>query len=229
MAAADESLRLQIVHPQAPPQDSRRIIVLVALMAADATRTRQLVQGLAAQRGCLLWQPSFSGLSNQQDAQGEEEDDEEDEEDMEKLPDSQAPRASLAFIHVQSEFQDEFGEFWVRGDALSPLVLLFITVSIGSHCRLVPTGAACRHVELARRHCTELLVRLGFTGTDLHKEKPVRGVSWSRATAGAKQSHLFANYASTIRAIRCRQCATQPASLTTTPDTLSTPGPKCKS
>lgn len=85
--------------------DRNLILMLIAVTSSDATRPRQLINGLAAQQTCRIWHPRLTGhclprcLEDDimSDGSGE--------------PLSNKPfRPSLAFLHVQSESDREFGK-----------------------------------------------------------------------------------------------------------------------
>lgn len=80
--------------------------MLVAVSSADATRPRQLINGLAAQRTCRIWHPRAAGPCLPRCLQ--------DDMMMDNPEDMSAPnrpfKPSLAFLHVQSEGDREFGE-----------------------------------------------------------------------------------------------------------------------
>ncbi|KAM7541058.1 hypothetical protein Aperf_G00000031734 [Anoplocephala perfoliata] len=84
--------------------DRNLILMLVAVSSADATRPRQLINGLAAQRTCRIWHPRVAGPCLLRCLQ----------EDMiadnpgDISTSSRHFKPSLAFLHVQSEDDREF-------------------------------------------------------------------------------------------------------------------------
>lgn len=79
--------------------------MLVAVSSSDATRPRQLINGLAAQQTCRIWHPRLTGpclpRCLQEDMMTEESGD---------VLSNKPFRPSLAFLHVQSESDREFGK-----------------------------------------------------------------------------------------------------------------------
>lgn len=94
------------------PDDRQLVLMLVAVSAADSTRPRQLINGLAAQQTCRIWHPRISGPCLPQclqDEVGQVEGREMGE--LQDLSNSAIVlRPSLAFLHVQSEGDREFGK-----------------------------------------------------------------------------------------------------------------------
>ncbi|VDN96234.1 unnamed protein product [Rodentolepis nana] len=83
--------------------DRSLILMLVAVSPSDATRPRQLINGLAAQQTCRIWHPRLNGHCLPRCLQ----DDMVSEASGDAL--SNKPfRPSLAFLHVQSENAREF-------------------------------------------------------------------------------------------------------------------------
>ncbi|KAM3185638.1 hypothetical protein ACTXT7_005973 [Hymenolepis weldensis] len=83
--------------------DRNLILMLVAVSSSDATRPRQLINGLAAQQTCRIWHPRLTGpclpRCLQEDMMTEESGD---------FLSNKPFRPSLAFLHVQSESDREF-------------------------------------------------------------------------------------------------------------------------
>ena len=90
--------------------------MLIAVTSADSTRPRQLINGLAAQQSCRIWHPRIAGVCLPRCLQEEVEDGEMENGmsngEMENhVNSSRLLRPSLAFLHVQSEDDREFGEW----------------------------------------------------------------------------------------------------------------------
>ncbi|VDM21754.1 unnamed protein product [Hydatigera taeniaeformis] len=110
LTVASGSLTAQEGH--SAPDDRQLVLMLVAVSAADSTRPRQLINGLAAQQTCRIWHPRVSGpclLQCLQEEVGQVEG-EEIEGSQDLSTSAIVLRPSLAFLHVQSESDREFGK-----------------------------------------------------------------------------------------------------------------------
>ncbi|KAL5111527.1 hypothetical protein TcWFU_002182 [Taenia crassiceps] len=92
------------------PDDRQLVLMLVAVSAADSTRPRQLINGLAAQQTCRIWHPRISGPCFPQCLQDEvgQVEGRGTGESQDLSNSATVLKPSLAFLHVQSEGDREF-------------------------------------------------------------------------------------------------------------------------
>nr|CDS26144.1 rho GTPase activating protein [Hymenolepis microstoma] len=177
--------------------DRSLILMLVAVSPSDATRPRQLINGLAAQQTCRIWHPRLNGHSLPRCLQ----------EDMvtEASGDvlSNKPfRPSLAFLHVQSENTREFELYRqvLNGDmsswflSYSPDYALTTNRidTVESRCSQGDDCEMCRHRHrefqhnsLPNRQSHQLSIMRVPSSEFLHRYSPILATNYHQHKHGA--------------------------------------------